>query len=109
MTKPPKAKFALCVCVANGFYVWINSKPRPHGHDQMPLSTGCHELVEHDSFLDLSRVVIHPEYEMDDAREFPMISPGLRDDIVAFIEAGLMTMPPRHASIVLASLKDLTA
>lgn len=40
LTKPPKDKYAVCVCPVNGFFVWINSKPRAHGKDQMPFGGG---------------------------------------------------------------------
>lgn len=100
LTKPPKAKFAVCVCAENGFFVWINSNPKPHGKDQMALDAGCHELVTKDCFLDLSRVVQHPTFELDDAKEFPRISANLANDIVLCIDAGLFVMPPAHAGLI---------
>jgi hypothetical protein len=108
LTKPlPKKKFALCVCVSERFFVWINTKPRPDGRDQLSLSAGCHELVTHDSHLDLSHVVVHQEWELEDAREFPMISRDLRDAILAAIDAGLDLMPPRHSELIVAELRTL--
>jgi hypothetical protein len=104
LTKPPKAKFALCVCLENGFFLWINSKPRPHGKDQMALDSGCHELVTKDCFLDLSRVVAHPNYELDDAREFPRIDAALASSIIECIDAGLFLMPKAHSAIVRGNL-----
>lgn len=107
LTKPPKAKFALCVCIDNGYFLWINTDPRPHGHDQLPLPAGCYVLVKHDSFLDLSRVVMHPTVEIDEAREFPCISRELRDLIVDAIDAGLTVLSPRHAVIIKTNLLSL--
>jgi hypothetical protein len=107
LTKPPKAKFALCVCVAEGFFVWINTDMRSHGHDQLAIAAGCHDLVVHDSFLDLSRVVKHPSAELEEAREFPCISNELCAQILAAIEAGLTVLPPRHAAIIKANLLGL--
>jgi hypothetical protein len=107
LTKPPKPKFALCVCVEDGYFVWINSEARRHGNDQLPLAAGCHQLVRHDSYLDLSRVVAHPTHEIEDAREFPCISRDLCNQIVAAIEAGLRVMPARQASTILHNLRSL--
>jgi|GEM_PF-1541267 len=104
LTKPPKAKFALCVCIAHGYFVWINTKVAPHGNDQIALEAGIHELVTHDSFLDLSRVVVHSTAELEDAKEFPCISRDLRDRIIAAIEAGLIVLPARHATIIKTNL-----
>ena len=89
LSKPPKEKFAMCVCIANGYFFWINTRPAPHGRDQLPLSAGCHELVTHDSHLDLSKIFCHPDWEMDAAKEFPMISESLCNEITAAIETGL--------------------
>ncbi len=107
LTKPPKAKFALCVCIDDGYFLWINSEARRHGNDQLPLAAGCHELIRHDCFLDLSRVVAHPTYELEEAREFPCISRELCRQIVTAIEAGLRVMPARQAEIILRNLRSL--
>lgn len=107
LTKPPKAKFAICVCVEDGYFVWINSEARQHGNDQLLLTAGCHPLIRHDSYLDLSRVVAHPTYELEDAREFPCISRDLCSQIVTAIEAGLRVMPARQASTILENLRSM--
>lgn len=107
LTDPPKAKFALCVCIEDGYFVWINTDARRHGNDQMPLPAGCHPLVRHDSYLDLSRVVAHPTHELDEAREFPCISPELCASIVDFMRKGLRVMPPRQARTILGNLERL--
>lgn len=107
LTKPPKAKFALCVCVANGYFLWINTKPAPHGHDQLFLKAGCHPLIRHDSFLDLSRIVAHSSQELVEAREFPCIDADLRHQILAVIDAGLIALPPRHAMLIRENLSKL--
>ncbi|NJL06907.1 MAG: hypothetical protein HC900_00560 [Methylacidiphilales bacterium] len=104
LTKPPKVKFALCVCITHGYFVWINTKVAPHGKDQLALAPGCHPLVTHDSFLDLSRVVVHSTAELEGAKEFPCISRDLRDLIVAAIDAGLIVLPLRHATIIKTNL-----
>lgn len=107
LTKPPKAKFALCASVEHGFFLWINSNPKPHGKDQMALQAGCHELVVKDCFLDLSRVVQHPTFELDDAKEFDRITPDMASDILDCIDAGLFLMPPNHAQAVRDGMLEL--
>lgn len=107
LTKPPKPKFALCVCVNNGFFCWINSLAKSHGKDQLALHAGCHELVTKDCFLDLSRVVKHPGFEMEDAKEFSRISTEFASRIVTRIDAGLFIMPSTHSSIVRETIASL--
>ncbi len=107
LTKPPNDKFAICVCPDNGFFVWINSAARPHGRDQMAIDSGCHELVTHDSFVDLGRVVKHPGFELEGAREFARISSALATAFIECIDAGLFLMPPEHAAIIRANLTKL--
>jgi hypothetical protein len=107
LTKPPKAKFALCASTERGFFLWINSNPKPHGKDQMALRAGCHELVVKDCFLDLSRVVQHPTYELEDAKEFDRITMAMASDILDSIDAGLFLMPSTHAQAIRDGLLQL--
>lgn len=107
LTKPPKAKFAICVCVEPGYFVWINTDARKHGRDQIAIPGGCHPLVRHDSYVDLSRVVAHPEYELEDAREFPCISKEMCGFLIDAMERGLIVMPRRQADVILANLRAL--
>jgi len=100
LTKPPKAKFAVCVCIDPGYFLWVNSNPRPHGRDQVPLPAGCHELVTKNCFLDLSRVVQHPTFELEDAKEFARIDQKFAGLIVAAIDAGLFLLPPSQGLLI---------
>ncbi|MER8979287.1 hypothetical protein [Mesorhizobium sp. M0870] len=107
LTKPPKAKFALCASVDHGFFLWINSNAKPHGKDQMAIRSGCHELVTKDCFIDLSRVVQHSTFELDDAREFERITVDLANDIIECIDSGLFLMPAKHAQALREGLMQL--
>lgn len=107
LSKPPKEKYAVCVCVADQFFIWINTEPRPHAHDQLPLLTGCHELVKHDSYVDCSKIFRHPDFELDDAKEFARISDDLCKQIIAFIENGVEVLPQNHADLILENLRSL--
>lgn len=107
LTKPPKEKYAVCVCVANGYFLWINSNPRPHNCDQLFLPAGIHELVKHDSYLDVSKVVCHPSFELNNAKEFARLSKECCEAIIEFIDAGLEVMVPRHASLIRSNLITL--
>jgi len=107
LTKPPKAKFAICVSVGDGFFVWINSRARAEGHDQLPIAAGCHSLIRHESHIDLSRIVCHQPYELANAQEFEMISRDLRDAIVNKIGDGLMLLPPVHSRLIAENLRSL--
>jgi len=107
LTKPPKEKFALCVSQENEWFLWFNTLARPHGRDQMGVMAGCHQLIVHDSFLDLSRVVHHSAIELEAGKEFGCISAELAASIAAFIEHGIELMPQRHIDIVRASMTAL--
>jgi hypothetical protein len=107
LTKPPKAKFALCICVDPNYFVWINTKPRVFGRDQLLIRAGAHPLVRHDSYLDLSRIVAHPAHELHEAREFQCISRWLRDEILQAVKSGLSVMPARHTHIIRENLAAL--
>lgn len=107
LSKPPKEKYALCVCVSDNLFLWINTNPAPHGRDQFPLAEGCHELIKHNSHLDLSKLFRHPEWELEEAKEFPPVSKALCQSIVDRINSGLDVLPPRHASLVAANLSAL--
>lgn len=108
LTKPPKEKYALCISEPNEWFVWFNTLARSHGRDQFQVASGVHELIVHDSFLDLSRVVFHSAAEIEAGKEFACISKSFRDEIVAFVTAGLEVMPERQSQIVLANLTALT-
>lgn len=107
LSRPPKKKFALCVCIAPDYFIWINTSARFDGHDQLKLDAGCHELVVHDSHLDLSRVIVHSTQELEDANEFPCISQELRDQILQRLDDGLRLLPPRQAKHIRESLAAL--
>lgn len=107
LSKPPKEKYALCVCVADNLFLWINTKAAPHGRDQLALSAGCHDLIKHDSHLDMSKLFRHSDWELDEAKEFPPISQALCRSIVDRINAGLDVLSPRHAAVVAANLAAL--
>jgi hypothetical protein len=107
LSKPAKDKFAICVCVAEGYFVWINTKAAPHGRDQLPIQAGSHELVTHDSHVDLSKIFRHPDREIEEAKEFACISPELCDAILKRVDAGLDVLPPRHAEIIRDNLSSL--
>jgi hypothetical protein len=107
LTKPPKEKYALCICVGPDYFFWINTDPRRHGRDQLALKKGCHNLVTHDSFLDLSRIVAHSAAELENAREFARISPELTGSILKTLENGLYILPPQHADLVKMNLQQM--
>ncbi|ANL52868.1 hypothetical protein [Rhizobium phaseoli] len=107
LAKPAKDKFAICVCVADGYFIWINTKAAPHGRDQIPIAAGCHELVTHDSHIDLSKIFRHPEWELEQAKEFPCISEDLCKTIIDRVAVGLDVLPQRHAEIIVENLAKL--
>lgn len=108
IARPPKPKFAVCVCIdPRELFVWINTAAPHHGHDQIVLPSGCHELIRHDSHLDLSRIIAHPEWELEGAREFEQLPRQFAMAAVDAIDAGLRVLSPVHAAIVRAGLATL--
>ncbi|WP_376742158.1 hypothetical protein [Ensifer canadensis] len=73
----------------------------------MALPAGCHPLVRHDSYLDLSRVVAHSTQEQEDAREFDCLSADICRQIADMIDAGLQMMPQRQAQTVLENIRSI--
>jgi hypothetical protein len=107
LSKPMKEKYAICVCVADGFFLWFNTEARPHGKDQVAAPAGCHELIKHDSFIDMSKMFRHPDFELAGAKEFARISDQLCQAIIDLIDAGPEILPPRHAALIRENLETL--
>ncbi|ALA17186.1 hypothetical protein AL346_06920 [Chelatococcus sp. CO-6] len=64
-------------------------------------------MIRHDSYLDLSRAVAHPSFELDEAKEFGRIDEDLCRQIIERVEAGLKVLPARYAEIFLTNLRKL--
>lgn len=104
LARPPKPKFAMCVCIDPEYFVWINTNARFDGHDQLKLAAGSHELLVHDSHLDLSRIVVHSTQELEDAKEFACISAEVCAAVIQRIDQGLHLLPKRQAAHIRESL-----
>lgn len=81
----PKDKYVLCVLVGPDRFVWINTDPSHDGLGQVPLATGEHDLVTHDSFVDLGRLIMHSEKELARAVDHGPMA----DDVLARLLADL--------------------
>lgn len=108
LSQPPKEKYAVCICVDPRLFVWINSKARPHGKDQLQIEAGCHELVKHDSHIDLSKLFAHPDFEMEVAKEFARISKELCQRIIEQLESNEM-LSRQHIDLIKTNLGTLLA
>ncbi|WP_312361947.1 hypothetical protein [Ensifer sp.] len=107
LTKPPKDKYAICVCVADGYFIWVNTEARQDGIDQLQIPAGCHRLIRHVSHVDLSRIVKHPDFELDNAKEFECISAHLAQGVIDRVQAGLDLLPAKHAELIIENLRKL--
>lgn len=68
---PPDRKYVLCVCEDRNLCLWFNTEPRYHGIGQIPVRAGDHDYLVRNSYLDCSRVVLHPEEEIDEDLNLP--------------------------------------
>lgn len=101
LTRPePKDKITVCVSAGDGYFVWFNSEPPHHGVGQLPCGESDHNALSKECFLDLSRITFFGEAEVSTARDRGPVSDELRDRILAVIDAGIETLPPRHAQIL---------
>jgi len=109
IAKPPKDKITVCICAADNLFFWINTNPQRHGVGQLPLVAADHSAaLTHDCFLDCSRVVTHPQNELDAALHRSAISPALARRIVEFLENHPpKTLPPRHLKVAIDNLAKL--
>lgn len=69
-TNPPKYKRFLCVCVADGWFLRINSKPiwTPHLLLRQADNPAC---LDHDSYLELRGVIEYDDSEIQSALRYP--------------------------------------
>jgi len=108
LTKPPKDKLTICVCVDQSLFVWFNTKPRSHGHGQLPIAATEHPALTHDCYLDCSRVTSFPPRELAAAQQRDRISAALAARIIAYLEANPpKTLPGRHRQLIIDNLQAL--
>ncbi|WP_366556722.1 hypothetical protein [Aquibaculum sediminis] len=101
LNKPlPKDKITICVAAGENYFLWFNTKPQPHGFGQLPCTAEDHPALSHDCYLDLSRLTCFSPNEIATARHRGTISDALRERIVQMVEAGIETLPTRHAQLI---------
>lgn len=68
-TTPPKFKRSVCICVGEGWFLRINSRPiwKPH----MMISAATEVCIEHDSYIELRGCIEYDDYEIDQALARP--------------------------------------
>ncbi len=106
LTKPdPKDKIVVCVCPETPLFVWFNSKPQRHGHGQLRCAASDHGALSRDCFLDLSRVTTFSASELTTAKPRGPLSGQMRERICRCVVAGIATLPPRFAELIVTNLE----
>jgi hypothetical protein len=107
LTKPPKDKITICVCAAENLFLWINTKPRPHGVGQFAMAMADHAALTHDCYLDCSRVTTFSA-ELATALHRGPISKALASRIVVFLKkTPPKTLPGKHLNLITTNLSKL--
>lgn len=105
LTKPePKHKIVVCISPDPPFFVWFNTSPQSHGIGQLPCSADDHDALTRDCYLDLSRVTTFLFDEIASAESRGPLSDEMKGRICELISAGIETLPPRFARIILENL-----
>lgn len=108
LARPPKEKITLCICAADGFFFWINTKPAMHGHGQFQLTKADHHYLTHDCYLDCSRATTFPPSELADAKHIGPISSELAGRIVTFLKDDPpKVLPQRYIDLAIGNLSKL--
>ena len=67
--KNPHDKFTVCVCPTRKWFFFINSKPRTLSPDaQVPIHDYELDCLDHDSWIDTSKIISFSEAELVSAR-----------------------------------------
>ncbi|MBF0140055.1 MAG: hypothetical protein HQL74_07230 [Magnetococcales bacterium] len=107
LTTPPKTKWFCCVCVAENWFLRINSLPRRHGQNQL-IEHSKNFFLSHNSHIDLLGVIaVHPDQVLN-AIANPFAYKG-RLAMATMIElarniSASRTIPPRQKKMILAEL-----
>ena len=65
-TNPPKPKRFLCVCVAEGWFLRINTRSIWRPHFLLP-HVGNENCLDHDSYLELRGIIEYDDYSLEEA------------------------------------------
>jgi hypothetical protein len=102
LTKPePKEKIVLCICEEEKLFVWFNAEPQRHGAGQLKCAGGDHSALTHDCYLDLSRATTFLPHEIANAKPRGPASDELKKKVCEMVEAGVPTLAPRFAKLIL--------
>jgi hypothetical protein len=107
LSKPePKKKIVLCICEVSNLFVWFNTAAQRHGCGQLKCAPGDHPALSRDCYLDLSRVTTFRSIEIANAKPRGPISDDLKKRICCIVEAGIPTLLPVHAKIILRNFSS---
>jgi hypothetical protein len=102
---PPHVKHCVYLCNEHApLFFFINSERRFHGIGQVELFAGEHEVLEHDSFLDLSGLKQPLHRDLVNAQDRGQLSREIRTRAEAALRLGIQTLPERHRSIALETI-----
>jgi hypothetical protein len=105
LTKPePKEKIVLCICEKSNLFVWFNAEAQRHGAGQLKCAAGDHPALTRECYLDLSRVTTFQPHEIANAKPRGPVSDELKKKVCEMVEAGVPTLIPLFAKLILKNL-----
>lgn len=104
---PPKEK--ICVCFdgrEEPSFFMINSEPRFHNIGQIPISGDDLNLLDHDSYIDLSKVPHIEQDHLDAAIDYEEVLPAAaKSQIEQAVRLGVSLLSGRNHRKVIENLK----
>lgn len=70
LTTPPKKKWLCCICVAENWFLRINTAPRHHGFNLL-ISKSENPFLKHDSHIDFKGVIFKDPQTIQQSLENP--------------------------------------
>jgi hypothetical protein len=102
---PPHLKHCVYLCNEHTpLFFFINSERRFHGIGQVELFAGEHEVLDHNSFLDLSGLKQPLRSDLAGAQDRGQLSRDIRTRAEPVLRLGISTLPERHRNIALATI-----
>lgn len=107
LTTPPKNKWFCCVCVAENWFLRINTEPRHHGFNLL-IQRNDNPMMDHDSYLDCRGVIVKDRQIIQTALENPANYKGRLSNLsisrLAEHIKSVPTIPQIHKAKILSEL-----
>jgi hypothetical protein len=104
--KPPKHKYAVCVCPRARFFFLINSKPRNTLPDaQVLISSSDFTFLTEDSYINTGTICVISEDEINHGKEIDFLTESLKSKIIKVTE-NCKYHSPANKDLIARSLSE---